>query len=818
MLLVLVSVSLLSGALYWTSQSLAPDRGRFVVPGIDAEVEIYRDRLGVPNIFASSTEDAAAALGFIHASDRLWQMEAMRRFGNGRLAEIVGEAGLASDRLVRTLGIPRLAEQQVAQLAPETRRVLDAYAEGVNAWIQRHRNALPLEFIVLGFEPEPWRPADSVVWARTMAMHLSGNWRDELLRARMAEVLTDEQLLAFWYPDGDSTQQPMRFSGNLYKDAIAGLPLVDIAALSPNAPDQPVGASNAWTVRGDLSETGSPLLANDPHLGYSLPVLWYLARIETPRGVLAGATVPGVPFTVLGHNAEIAWGMTTTESDQQDVFIERLSDDGRFYQDETGKWIEVETRTERIGVAGGEDVDLRVRRTRNGPIISDLVDPLPGLVGPGYALALSAAYLAPDDRTPDALYRLNRANDWESFVAALEDFHTPQQNIVFADRAGNIGFLAPGRVPVRASGRGRMPVPGWTGAGAWRGWVPFDELPVAYNPAPGRIVSANNRIVSTDYPHFITDDWAPPYRARRIFELLDASPLHSSESFLSMQTDIVSTMARDLLPRMTAISPRDRRAAEAVARLSRWDGVMTPDAPEPLIFIAWLRRLQGAIINDEMGDLAREASRLRPRFIDRVLNLDSQWCDDVRTDDREDCDRILEAALIRGLDDIDDLPGEGQAAPLWGEAHAARFVNRVVAALPLIGQELGIREVRVGGGNDTLNRGGMRIGDPDYPFAAIHGPGYRAVYDLGDLDRSRFSIATGQSGNPFSLHYDDFVPLWREGRTVELSGSRSAFRASSVEAMQLLPATPSAPLPDPVSGVLDDAAMAFVDILKSLLR
>ena len=818
--LVLGSASVIAGSVYFIIQSLAPDRGDYVLPRLQAKSEVYRDRFGIPHIFAESSVDAAAALGFMHAADRLWQMESMRRIGHGRLAEIIGVAGVRSDRLMRTLGIPGLAEAQFKQLTPETQRILEAYARGVNAWIERHRGGLPIEFAVLGYAPAPWRPADSLVWAKMMAMHLSGNWRDELLRARMAAQLSDEQLLAYWYPDGDARPEDRPLSSLSADDAvhvaIAGLPIAEIADQSPVAADQPAGASNAWVVHKSLSETGAPLLANDPHLGYTLPALWYLARIDTPNGVLAGATVPGIPFVVLGRNSDIAWGMTTTQSDQQDVFIERLSDDGRFYESAQGQWLPVESRREIIRVAGAADIELTIRSTRHGPLISELVAPMPGVVGPGYALALSAVYLAPDDTTPDAMYLVNRARDWDGFLSAMEHFHAPQQNVVFADRAGNIGFFAPGRVPVRKSGRGRMPVPGWTGAGDWDGWVRYDELPIAFNPAAQRIVSANNRIVSTDYPHFITDDWAPPYRAGRIFELLDAAPRHTRETFQSMQVDLVSPVARNLIDRMTAISPTDGRAAAAVDALSRWDGAMQPESREPLIFVAWLRRLQSAISDDELGALAGDAQSLRPRFIERVLLEDEQWCDDTRTVGIETCDEMLRMSLARALGDIEQLSQTRGVPDTWGAHHAARFVNRVLSALPGIGPGLGVREVVVGGGNDTLNRAGMRTSDPEYPFAAIHGPGYRAVYDLGDLDRSRYVIAMGQSGNPFSVHYADLSGSWRDGRMIELAGTREAFLAADIPAIRLLPETSARPAPPKTSGWFDRIVIQLGSALRSM--
>jgi len=810
------AVSACGALVFWALQSLPPEEGGFVVPGLSADVRIYRDTDGIPYVFAENRRDAAAGLGFVHAQDRLWQMEAMRRMGHGRLAEVVGPAGLASDRLMRTLGISDLARRQLAILTPETRELLGGYSSGVNAWIGRHRGALPPEFILLGFEPEPWQEADSLVWARIMAMRLSGNWRDELLRARMTSQLTNEQLLTLWYPDGTERGGGLETLGAAAPEVLNALPLTELAGLFPAPPSQPVGASNAWAMQGN----DGALLANDPHLGFSLPVLWYLARVATPYATLSGATVPGVPFHILGQNRDIAWGMTTTQSDQQDVFIERLSPDGQSYQAADGSWQPIQAREEIIPVARQPDERLVVRSTGHGPIVSDLVEPVPGVVGDGFALSLQAVYLRDDDKTADALFRMNRASDWPEFRAALRDFHSPQQNIVYADRAGNIGFLAPGRVPIRKAGRGRMPTPGWTSGGEWTGWVPFDELPVALNPIRQRLVSANNQIVSSDYPYFLTDDWAPNYRAQRIFELMDGLASPTVEGFASMQLDTVSTMARDLLPLLSSLAPDDPRVARAVDRLARWDGSMDRDMAEPLIFYAWLNAFQRAVLSDELGPLYGQSGGLRPRFLHRVLSgaseADAAWCDNVSTTRTETCDELLETSLAEVLIEIshDDVAADGGA--YWGEHHPATFRNPVLASVPLIGDALGLRRVPASGGNYTINRAGMRTGEPAEPFADIHGPGYRAIYDLSAPGNSRFMIATGQSGNPFSVHYADLMTDWRDGGYRAIDKTQDDFETAGVAPMVLVPETATRPAPPVHTPFIDRLMLGFVGLFQAL--
>ena len=815
---------LAGGCWYWVQSTLPAYVGSDTLPGLDTSVTVVRDSHAIPHIYADSMPDAYRALGYVHAQDRMWQMDAMRRLGRGRLAEVLGPAGLSSDRMMRLLGISRLVERQFRVLEPGTRRALEAYSDGVNGWLRDREQSLPIEFSLLGYEPEPWIASDSLIWGRIMAYRLSGAWRDELLRAQMLTRISDSQILSFWYPDlygpGTASLTPAEQVPDRQDDRDDRL-LSLLAQLAPPLPSTPTGASNAWAVNGAMSGTGKPLLANDPHLGFGLPIMWYLAHIETPTLTLTGATVPGVPFTILGHNGQIAWGMTTTQSDQQDLYIERLTPDGVAYLTPDGGTLALEHRRETISVKGQADEVLDVRTTRHGPVVSDLVGGIDAVAGPGTVLSLSAVFLDSDDSTPDALYRMNRSMDWPSFYSSLSRFQSPQQNIVYADVDGNIGFAAPGNVPVRGTGRGRFPVPGWTGDSDWLGYIPFSELPTTLNPPGERIVSANNKIVAEDYPHFISDDWAPPYRARRIFRLLDALSPHSAESTSDVQMDSVSEMARELVPLMTAIAPRTPRAVEAVGRLSRWDGTMSRNGVEPLVFYAWLKELNRAIYADEMGPMFAQVQGLRPRFIVSVLKYNRGWCDDRATIDVETCEEILEGSLVRALANLAIKGEDGSVIRRWGEVHKATFRNRILESIPFFGGNLGRREVPADGGNYTINRAGSRTADPVAPFADIHGPGYRAVYDLGDLSRSRFVVATGQSGNPFSNHYDDLLSTWSDGRHVTIGGSRLSVQGNGGTTLYLTPGSAgnaTTPSPTPVIEKTAYHVIGFLRAWADILR
>ncbi len=770
----------------WSRASVPKHAGNLALSGFREQVSILRNRRGIPYIQADNEEDAYAALGFVHAQDRLWQMDSMRRLAAGRLSEILGPRGLPSDRMMRLFGFNHLVETQFQTLNASTRRILESYALGVNAWLRMRRQALPVEFAILDYAPEPWRPQDSLLWGKLMALQLSGNWRDELLRTRMLGQLPDHRVLSFWYPDRTPIDTVRIDTG---QNQVAALPEIpdELLSLLPPLPSSPQGASNAWAVSGEFTESGRPLLANDPHLGFALPSTWYLARIETPSSARTGATVAGVPFLILGHNETVAWGMTATQSDLQDVFIERLSDDGQSYLDTTGRYLPFNTRQETIVIRGQADEVMTVRSTRRGPVISDLVGGIEGVVGADTVLSLAATFFDERDSTPDALAGMVTARNWRSFESALTLFHTPQVNIVYGDTGGTIAFAAPGSVPVRASGRGRFPVPGWLDAFAWTGRVPFQLLPRSINPSEGKLVSANNAIVADDYPYFLSDDWAPGYRATRIFQRLDALNPASLESLSDIQLDTVSEMARELMPLMTAFVPRDPEAAEALSRLAQWDGTMSKDAVEPLVFYAWLREVNRFLYADDLGNLFPRAFGLRPRFVRRVLMFEPEWCDDSKTVKTESCELLLESSLISALTKLKTMGKDGKPVRRWGDVHQATFRHPVLSGFPLVGQIWGERAIESAGGNYTINRAATRTANEEAPFADIHGPGFRAIYDFSDLSRSRFMIATGQSGNPFHENYDDMMPIWSAGHYVRLKNTQDLERENNISRLTLEP-------------------------------
>jgi penicillin G amidase len=751
--MLLILVLLAGGGYLYLRSSLPQVDGSIAVSGITGSVRIERDADGVPLITAANDEDAAFALGFVHAQDRLFQMELQRRYGAGRLAEVLGVDALPTDRQMRVLGLYGSAEAAIPHLSPEVRRGFEAYAAGVNAFLATRRGALPPEFLLLRFVPKPWRLADSLVWGKLMDLQLAGNYRGELLRAGLARSLSPEQL-AFLYPeypkDAPTTLAEL---GATYRR----LPFEWLYAALPEIVG-PIYASNNWVVDGAHSESGKPLLANDPHLGFGAPGFWYLARLRTPAGEIAGGTVAGVPLVVVGHNDNIAWGFTTTGSDVEDLFIEKLdpAGPGRYLIPEGSTAFE--SREETIAVRGAAPVAITVRSTRHGPVVSDVLPT--GWVESGYVLALATTYLDDDDRTPKALWHINRAKDWAGFRAALEDFVAPQQNIVFADTGGTIGFIAPGRIPIRKSGNGWLPAPGWTGAYDWTGFIPFAELPQATNPSSGHFASANNKIVPDRYPYFLSRDWDIPNRAERIEELLKTAPRQSSAASAAMQADTLSIMAKRLVPLMTRITPQEDQAREAVRRLRGWDFRMDAGKVEPLLFTAWLRAFAHDLFFARLGEAAAEYWDLRPRVIEAVLTEHPEWCA-AEKQAANNCDALLSTALDRALRELQDAYGPDMSQWLWARAHIAQFQNPLWSRIPVLRDWFRV-SATTSGGYDTLNRGPSTIRDEAHPYQQRFGAGLRIVTDLANPAESRMIAAPGQSGNPLSPHFSDLVTRWRD--------------------------------------------------------
>lgn len=736
LLLVLAVPVLAYGLAWWT----LPTRNEsLALPGLSAPVEITLDARGIPRIRAETERDATMALGYLHARDRMFQMDTMRRGAEGRLAEIGGSPALRLDRFMRLLGLRQRAEADYAALDDATRDQLDAYAAGVNARLSARRRFTAPEFLLLG-TPEPWEPQHSLLWAKVMGLWLSGNWRTEVERARLAQSLPAERLWDLWPLDGSAGRAD-----------VAAIPQLDrlLAAIPVFGEDAPLpaSASNAWAVAGPRAGTPAPLLAADPHLGYNAPVLWYLVHIELADGrLMAGATSPGVPFLVFGRTNDLAWGFTTTHSDTQDVYLEP----------EAAARV---VRTETIHVRGAEPITFEVRETANGPVLSDL-DETPRT--DGQVLSVRMANLEPNDTAAEGLRRLSQARNLAEARAAAARISSPPQNLMVAARDGGIAMYLTGRTPIRAQGDGSLP-----GTAPWLGFIPFDEMPHTENPPGGLLVNANNRVSPEDHPAFLGRDWYADWRFRRIHELLGVGGRLNLSGFAAVQMDTISLPAREALPILNALPRGNGALGAAQALLAEWDGDMDADRPEPLIWAAFSQHMpRMAVAQAGVPDAPASAEFLRFLLTDP---RGAWWCGG-------DCRTLAALALAEAVADLQTRHGPDPAAWRWGEAHQARFEHPLLRFIPGVNRWAGMA-VPVGGDGHTVQRQGFRMAGPQ-PFAAVHGAGLRMAVDLSDPEATEVMLGTGQSAHPLSSHWGDLIGHWRDGQPLRLTREPAEIRGT----------------------------------------
>lgn len=785
--LMAVSALLLFDFVQSFRRSLPAYDGMVRVAALDAPVAILRDRYAIPHVQAGSFRDAAYGLGYAHAQDRLWQMEMARRFVSGRLAEMFGANAVPTDSMMRTMGLYRAAEEAVANLTPDSRAILLAYAEGVNAYIQGHKGRWPIEFVLAGASPpQLWRPADSIAVLKGMAFQLSSNLFNEAARARLTAVLGRQSVQDFFAPF-EAAPLPAYLDG-LYNATRTGL--ID------GVPD--TTASDNWVVDGAHSATGKPLLANDPHLGFDIPSVWYLAHLSYQGNDLVGGTLAGVPGIIAGHNSHVAWGLTNTSPDTQDLYLERLNDNSTQYQLPGGQWADFETRVETIKVRFGGERRITIRESRHGPVMSDYAGSTFANAAPqGYALALAWTQLQPEDTSFDALMALNRAANASDFQTGAHAYIGPMQNIVYADDAGHIGLILPGRVPIRSpmnDSQGLVPAPGWDGRYDWQGYIPADQMFSIADPPSGIIATANNKTWADDYPYTLARAWDVSYRYDRIMALLGRTAPATVAGFEAIQTDMVDTYALDLKQRLMKAAPFDGASAPLARLIESWDGAMQRDRPEPLIWSAWTQALAARIYGDELGANFRNYWGYRPEFTLRVLDDvqgESRWCDDRATTAIEDCASRIRLALADAAAELSRDHGADPARWRWGDAHKAIHQAQPFGMFPVIAS-LFNREIEMDGGSFTLLRADYNMGG-DRPYAARHGAAYRGIYDLAAPERSRYIISTGQSGNLFSPHYDDLMGLWAAGQYISIPTNPDAVAAAAIHRLDLEPASAAVP-------------------------
>jgi penicillin amidase len=807
-LLVLILIGIGVGT-WMVRRSFPVVDGEIEVPGLQSPVTVMRDRAGIPHITASNTADLFMAQGYVHAQDRFWQMDTWRHIGAGRLSEMFGSGQVETDIFLRTLGFEHAAQAAYDTMPEETREVLDAYAAGVNAYLAERPGgtALSFEYGVLGiqnrgYRPEPWDPVDSLTWAHVMAWDLRSNLEEEIARTAVASEL-GEAMAEDLYPPHRTDHPPIVGDHLTAQRTGPTLPAAAHEALARAASNAsvvgPLGGpfegigSNSWVVAGSRTATGAPILADDPHLGIQLPSIWYQATLwceevseDCPFRV-TGFTFPGAPGVVIGHNERIAWGVTNEGPDTMDLFVERVDGDRYMVDDE---WEEMEIRTETIAVAGGADVDIEVRTTRHGPIISGRFGTVDGIeedLSPDdsdYEVALAWQALEPATLF-QALLQINLASDWEEFREAASLFDIAPQNLVYADVDGHIGYQATGEIPIRRSGDGRYPVPGWTSDHEWTGLVPFEDLPSVLDPPSGMIVTANQPVVGDDYPVFIGVDHDYGYRAKRIGDLLsEAGDDLTVDDMSRIQMDNHDASATFVVPALLD-HVDDPALDDLMSVLTAWQASERPyqmdaDSPGAAAYAAVWRHLLGSTFEELPEDHAAGGNSRYFEIVRRLLDdPQAAWWDDTGTEEPETRDDILHRAASAAQAELLEALGDDPDSWRWGDLHRADFENQTLGQSGIAPIErLFNRSATpdVSGGSSIVNASGW-IASEGYEVASL--PSMRMVIDLSDLANSVGVHTTGQSGHVFHRNYFDMNEDWVAGRTRPLPFDPAGFDADA---------------------------------------
>jgi len=761
---------------------------------LTAPVTVYRDASGIPHIVAENAHDLFYAQGFVTAQDRLWAMESQRRAAHGTLSEIVGERGLKNDTFMRILGMTESAEADWETLDTETQSALQAYADGVNAYLAQADGNLPLEFKILGITPQEWTPIDSLVFGKLVAWGLSNNYQDELVVTQLTATLSWEEAITLLpdypgpdvIPDANAAILPETTNALLQAAS-------DWQSVTPLAkPDQ---GSNAWVVGGSHTASGLPLLAGDPHQGLSMPTLWYEVGLHTSDGQydVVGASLPGLPGIEIGHNAHIAWAVTNARPDVQDLFIETLNADGTQYQF-MDEWKDLTVRGETIQVKDTAPVTLKVRSTQHGPIITDAT--------PDSEDTLSLQWTGLDEGRPlaQAIIQLNQAANWDEFRAALAFWQLPGMNFVYADIDGNIGFQMSGAVPVRASNdvKGLQPVSGADGSHEWQSFVAFDELPSALNPSGDFFASANNRPAGKDYPHFLSHYFQPPYRVALISETIRDSQNVTAADFGALQASVYSDINFQVARAIAAeATPANKQEKVMLEMLGDWDGMMTPDSGEASLSELALRHILRLTLDPStrFRQAQPTSSGQRPKLdsatTDSYLTLagypymflqnllddpNNPWWDGKRAE-------TMSAALTAAMDELTAIVGSDPAKWTWGNVHTFTFshpLGSVGALAPIFNRG----PYPAGGNWNTVNSGAYYA---DKAYSMGLGPAYRIISDPADWDASLSIIPSGESGQPFSPYYADQIDSWLAVKYHKLPFTMPAIQSAAQHTLRLIP-------------------------------
>ena len=804
---VVVAIVLLAGGFllyiyWWMVQRPTPKFGGTVVlPCLDQPVEVLRDRHGIPHLYAQTRADLFRAQGYVHALDRLWQMEQNRRIARGTLAEVYGESALDVDRFSRIVGFRRAAQAELAELDTETRQVLAWYCEGVNAFIEAQPGRLGAEFNLLRVVPDAWQPEDVIAHAKVMAWGLSVNWESELTRLRLQERLGPIRAadLEPDYPANNPIIAEAVGSDEVTRLlSTAGLLLNEYEKVKPWLGHPVEGrGSNAWAVAPKHTTTRRAFLCNDPHLALQMPGVWFENHLSCPDFEVSGVSFAGAPGVIIGHNAHIAWGFTNAYSDVQDLFIEKAHPDNPDLFAYGDAWEAAQVVEETIQVRRRDPHVERVVITRHGPLISHLTPqsntPIP--------LALKWVGHAPG-QTVRAVLKLNQARNWAEFQDALADWAAPAQTAVYADGEGNIGMLLIGAIPRRGQNLGLVPAPGWEAANDWQGMIPAAELPRLYNPPSGLVVTANNKIVGDDYPHFMGIEYLPGWRAARLEEMLTQRERFSLRDMEEMQLDTTSKYAAALAPYFAQLQSDDSWMKVAITYLRQWNYRMDSESTAAIIFHYALICLMEEVFGKKLGDLRDPyygisssplflingfLLRAQTRLLELVADPQgSAWFADAASGAPRSRDEVLTAALAEAVKRLRAEFGDNARRWAWGRAHQVRYTHPM-GSVRLFRSTFNRGPFPVGGDGTTPNQAYI---PPTLPLGLVQvTASYRQIFEVGVWDRAQSVITSGQSGHPLSDHYDDQMTMWREGVYHAMPWSRPAVEEAARYRATLTPNT-----------------------------
>ncbi|SEM14680.1 penicillin amidase [Mesobacillus persicus] len=757
-LILLLAIVLIGGNLF-LSRGLPKTTGEIELAGLTAPVQVIRDSSGVPHIKAENEKDLFIAQGYIQAQDRLFQMDLSRRQASGRLSEVIGEATVNNDKFFRTLGLRRAAEASYEQYSESGKDVLGWFADGVNLYMDelQESNKWPIEFTLLGYKPEPWIPVDSLTIGKYMAHDLGGHWENQAFRQYLLQNFPEEKAYDLFptYPE----QGPYIIAKNE----------LDIEKSFAHAviPHE-FNGSNNWVVSGEKTVSGKPLLADDPHLSLATPSIWYQMHLEAPEVNVSGVIFAGIPGIILGHNDHIAWGVTNTGPDVQDLYIEKRNPKNKnefLYMD---NWQEATVINEPIKIKDGQTIDYQVTITRHGPILSEFAAEL------GSNTALSLRWTAHDPSAElEAVLNMNKAKNWEEFEIALEKFETPAQNFVFASADGTIAYKGNGKIPIR-KGNGLIPVPGWNDEHEWTGYIPFDELPRVVNPKEGFISTANNKVISDDYPYHISNHWAQPYRQLRIQEVLSKKDQLTVEDMQALQMDQKNLQAQEFVPKFLAAleGVSDEQQKQALDILEKWDFVDSKDSAAPVIFNIWMTKVPEVLFTEHIPEETLKLFQGQKPVVDEMLRKALRGDSGPWIKEAGGIEKVLVDSLSLAINESIENQGKNLEKWEWGEFHQVRFNHPLSSVSPLqylFNSEGGIP---VGGSSVTVQAAAFTK-----EGTVNHGASWRFVIDVADLSTGYHLVGPGQSGHVKSKWYDDQMKDWVEGiyhqtKTVNPEGDR----------------------------------------------